>query len=391
MEMRPGIHSVGVLNPNLRVFDIIMRTEYGTSYNAFLIRDEKTALVETVHGRYTDVFLENVEAVCPVEDIDYVILNHTEPDHSGSLVALLERNPRLQVVASPAALKNLASITNRSFPAISVKDGDSLCLGKRVLRFVIAPNLHWPDSMFTIIEAEKLAFTCDFLGAHYCEPYVLDSRISFPKCYEDAFLSYYKAIFSPFKRFVLSGLDKLERFDIEMALPSHGPVLTEQYALAKQRYRTWSSPRPHTVPTAVIAYVSAYGYTRKLATLAAEFLEKAGYRVVVHSPGEDSLDMEEIYGADLLLIGSPTINRDALKPIWDLVSSLDAVNITGKPCAVFGSYGWSGEAVPMLKNRLNDLKLKVYGEGYRVPFNPNEAALSGFRDYLSSWLASLSK
>ena len=382
-KLSPDIYNIGVLNPTLRVFDIVMRTEYGTTYNAYLIKDEVCALVETVHERFSQEYISQLESQCDISKIKYIIFNHTEPDHSGSLQRLLELNPDITVVGTLSAIKNLRSITNRDFNTLAVKTGDTLNLGKRTLKFYQAPNLHWPDSMFTYSPEDKLVFTCDFLGAHYCEEAAVDLGIKFSTYYDFAFKAYYDAIFSPFKKFVLAGLNILEGLDFDMVCTSHGPVLTATAIGAMQKYREWSTPKEKQVKSAAIVYVSAYGYTMKLAHVAREVLEAQGYCVKLFDLVKTEADFEAVYDADILLIGAPTINRNALKPIWDFISSLDAVSIAGKRAGVFGSYGWSGEAVPTLSRRLLDLKLDVLGDGMRVIFSPSSEELASWREYIN--------
>ena len=164
IKLREGIWSVGILNPALRVFDIVMESKYGTSYNAYLLTGEKNVLIETVHLDYWDEFVSNVEEVLPLEQVDYLIMNHTEPDHSGSVARLLERCPNLTVLCTTSAKKFLTAIANRALPCRVVKDGDTLDLGNKVLHFLTAPLLHWPDSMFTWDPVDRTLFTCDFLG-----------------------------------------------------------------------------------------------------------------------------------------------------------------------------------------------------------------------------------
>ena len=180
IKITKDIISVGVLNPNMRIFDIVMKTEYGTSYNAYLVKgSEKTALVETTHRRFFEPFLENIEeAGC--DRIDYIVLNHTEPDHSGALAALTEKYPEAEIICSRAAGIYLKNITNRESSVHTGKDGEELSLGDKTLRFLIAPFLHWPDSMFTYCPEEQVLFTCDFLGAHYCEPRMFSQHVTYP-------------------------------------------------------------------------------------------------------------------------------------------------------------------------------------------------------------------
>ena len=378
-----GLYAVGAINPTLRVFDIIMPTAYGTTYNAYLLTGEKNVLIETVHADYAGAYLEKIASVLPVSAIDYVILNHTEPDHAGSLGALLDRAPNATVIGSAAAVKNLGQMLNRPFPSRAVKTGDTLPLGDKTLHFYSAPNLHWPDSMFTWCPENQTLFTCDFLGAHYCEDALLDKDQRHPDYYRQSFLSYYGAIFSPFKRFVLAGLAIIDGLPgLARVCPSHGPILTETIPAAMAQYRALSTETRQGARAAVV-YVSAYGYTRALAQAAREALEEEGVETYMADLVSGAADMETIGQADLLLFGSPTINRSALKPILDVLSAVDAVNTSCKKAAAFGSFGWSGEAVPMLTRRLAELKYKTM-DGFAVTFAPTETDLANMKAFVTA-------
>lgn len=386
-QLKENIFYVGAINPNLRVFDIIMKTEYGTSYNSYLVRGEKNAIVETIHDGFTDIFLDNIREITPPESIDYIIMNHTEPDHSGSIARLLELNPDITVVGTAAAVKNISNITNKSFNSRIVKTGDTLDLGNGIeMQFIVSPNLHWPDSMFTYIPARKTVFTCDFLGSHYCEPQITGDVISYPKAYDEAFAYYYSAIFGPFKKFVLDGLDKLKDLDFDMVCTSHGPVLKNRISSAMEKYRTWSEPKTSEKNVAIF-YVSAYGYTKSMAEALAEELEKKGvptktYNIIEYSMNELKEALENASG---VMFGSPTINRDAVKPVWDLFSCTDAVINRGKPAMVFGSYGWTGEACKLLEERIIGLGMKIVEENVRVLMKPDSPDLELLRQRADSF------
>ena len=226
IELKNDIFYVGVKDPTLRVFDIIMETEYGTTYNAYLVRGEKTALIETAHEKLTDSYIENIEEIMPVSEIDYLICNHTEPDHSGSVKKILELNPDIEVIGSIAAIKNLKEITNMTFKETVAKEGAQLDLGAgKVLTFYMVPNLHWPDTMVTYIERDKVLFSCDIFGAHYCEEAVTDEELIHYDRYTSAMKFYYDCIVSPFKPFVLRALDKLSGLDSDMVCSSHALYL----------------------------------------------------------------------------------------------------------------------------------------------------------------------
>lgn len=380
-QLRDNIWYVGIQNPGLRSFDIIMRTEYGTSYNSYVIKGEKYALIEAAHSSYGDEFLEEISAVTPVESIDYIILNHTEPDHSGSLIRILEKNPEVLVIGTVAAIRNIAAITNMEFKSRIVKDKDQLDLGNGVvLDFIVAPNLHWPDSMFTYYEKGKVLFSCDFFGAHYCEPLIFDRYIKKKERFITEQKNYFDCIFGPFKTFVAAGLKKLEGKEIEMVCNSHGPVLTETIADTMERYREWSEPDKKERNVAIF-FASAYGYTRVMAEALAEGVREAGLTAEVYDIEDWPLEVlaQKMNRAGGVMFGSCTINRAVVSPIITLIAMTEAINLKGKPAMAFGSYGWSGEACGQICDVLNTFKYKVYNDGIKVVFKPGETELDSLK------------
>ena len=383
-EIKQGIWSVGALNPAMRVFDIVMCTEYGTSYNSYLVRgSRKTALIDACHRSFFPQYLENIRKICPPEEIDYIVLNHNEPDHTGALAALLEEVGSAAIYTTQAGALYVRNITNRTDLDLHVvKEGEELDLGGKTLRFVPAPFLHWPDSMFTALPEDKIVFTCDFLGAHYCEPYVFDHAMAYPAKYKEAFRGYYDAIFGPFKKYVLAGLDKLSGLDFDMVLTSHGPVLTrgEKGMLdwAMEQYRQWSAPTSRDRKLVPVFYTSAYGNTRLLAQRIAQGIREVSgaeaelYDIIDHDLCKLCQLLNE---SDGFAVGTPTINRDAVPPVWQLLSGVDAIGCQKKPFVVFGSYGWSGEGVPGVAARLTSLRMKQVGEGLKVTFVPTQEDL----------------
>lgn len=398
VKITEGIYSVGIQNPNMRVFDIVMKTDSGTTYNSYVVKGgEKTALIETCHEGFFHQYLENIEEVCPLEEIDYIIMNHNEPDHSGSMAKLLELMPKAKIIASQAGSLYLKNITNRcDLDVQKVKDGETLDLGGRVLTFFFAPNLHWPDSMFTWVEDAKTLFTCDFLGCHYCEPYTFDTNIAYPKAYDAALKLYYGAIFGPFASFVRKGLEKIKALPVqpEFICTSHGPVLTKAGRMDEviANYEAWSAPVVHEVPVIPVFYTSAYGNTAKLAEKIREGILEAKpnaecvtYDIIEH-------DMDKLHAlineCDAFAVGSPTLNRDAVPPVWNLLAGIDAINAAKKPALVFGSFGWTGEAVGNIQTRLLGLKMNVFEDGFKVTFVPSEEDLENAKEFGKSFALS---
>lgn len=391
LKIKENVYSVGVLNPNMRIFDIVMKTEYGTSYNAYLVKgSEKTALIETVHLDFFEDYIHNIEEVCPLEQIDCLIMNHNEPDHSGAIEKLCALLPNLKIYISQAGSIYLKNIANRELNIQVVKDGESIDLGGKTLHFINAPFLHWPDSMFTWLPEDKILFPCDFLGAHYCEPRMVDVRMRQSDWgkYTSAMVNYYNAIFSPFKPYVLKGLEKIKDLDIEYVCTSHGPILTKggsQLSQVLEFYRSQSQPELHTQKRIPIFYTSAYHNTGELAKAIAEGVQEAFPDAEVEFYDIIHCSMDELAAklnsCDGCLIGSPTINRDAVPPVWNLLAHVDAVNFAKRPVALFGSYGWSGEAIPNLRGRLEGLKAKVFDTDFRVVFVPTEEELQKAREF----------
>lgn len=377
LQLTKDLFWTGVLDPDLRIFDIIMETEFGTTYNSYILNgSEKTALFETAKAVFFNDYYSTVEGVRKLSEIDYIIVNHTEPDHAGSIEKLLDINPDITIVGSQSAILFLKHILNREFKSITVKDNDTLSLGNKTLRFMILPNLHWPDTMFTYVQEDKLLFTCDSFGAHYSYEGVLRSKLTGKdeENYKKALKQYFLDIIYPFRKpFMLNALKRIEGLDIAMILTGHGPVLDSHIDETIKLYTEWSNDiNPNQKKTVIIPYVSAYGYTKELADIIKSGIEAAGdidvrtYDMVKCKTADV---LKEIEYADGVLFGSPTILGEALRPIWELVICMNYPMYKGKLASAFGSYGWSGEAVGNLTERLKQIKLNVV-DGFRVRFKP---------------------
>lgn len=385
LKLNSQLSWVGSLDPDLRVFDIIMETKFGTTYNSYVLQgSDKTALIETAKLKTYDQFIAKVNEVTSVDKIDYIIVNHTEPDHAGSVAKLIELNPNIILIGTAVALDFLKDIVNKPFNAQVVKDGDCVSLGDLTLRFIDAPNLHWPDTMYTYVEETGVLFTCDSFGSHYCEADVLMSKVKNIDDYKEALKYYYDMILGPFPDFMQKALKKIEGLKINMICTGHGPVLDTRIEEIIATYQAWSTVvNPNEKKTVVMPYVSSYGYTEKMAKAISEGIQEAGdiqvktYDLVVTPVASVA---SEIYFADGLLLGTPTILGDALKPLWDLTSLLFPVVHGNKLAAVFGSYGWSGEGVGNLSERLRQLRMEVL-DGLSVRFNPDEVKLESARAF----------
>lgn len=376
---------VGVEDHDLRVFDIVMHSDWGTSYNAYAVRGaEGVALFETVKEKFFDEYLQNLKEVCSLDEVKYIVVGHTEPDHSGSLEKLLDLTPNATVVGSATAITFLKEIVNKPFASRAVKEGDTIDLGGRTLTFLSVPFLHWPDSMYTYIPEMKALFTVDSFGCHYADDRVFNDLIDGD--FTDAYKYYFDCIMGPFKPFVLKALDKIKPLDIQFIGNGHGPVLRANIPHYLELYRQWATPVvvPADERRVAIAYVSAYGYTKQLAGVIADALAEGGVKhVELYDLVECDLETARaaVQTADGFLLGSPTLVGDALPPIYEMLVGLNPIIHKGKPAGAFGSYGWSGEAVPKLTAQMQAIGLALPVEGLKVRFKPSEAQLAEARQF----------
>ncbi len=381
LEVKKDIYWVGALDPNLRIFDIIMYTPFGSTYNSFVVKgSEKTAVFETVKVKFFDEYIERLKSLdINIETLDYIVVNHTEPDHAGSVAKLLEISKNAKIVGSAAAIKFLKGIANRDFEYITVKDGDTISLGNKTLSFISAPFLHWPDSMFTYVLEDKVLITCDSFGSHYCNPEMYNDLNQSQENYSEALKYYFDCIMSPFKPYVLKAIDKIKDLPIDIICPGHGPILREDPWNIVNQYKEWSLPEEiNENPQITLCYVSAYGYTQAVAEKIQQGINsncnfKVNMYDVIYSDMNEIL--KSIDKSQGIIFGSPTMNGDALKPIWDILINLNPIVHGGKVASAFGSYGWSGEAVPNIDGRLKQLKLDLY-PSMKFNFKPTEDDLN---------------
>jgi flavorubredoxin len=376
LKITEEVSWIGVLDKNLVTFDIVMETREGTTYNSYFINAAKKVVIDSVKAGFRDEYLAKLKQVTDPSTIDYIVVTHTEPDHSGCIKYLLELAPDAVVYGSRQAIGYLQDMIDKPFTSVFVKDGDVLDLGNKTLKFFSAPNLHWPDTIYAYLEEDKLLFTCDSFGAHTCREAMFDDMVG---DYSESFKYYFDVILKPFSSFMVKAIEKIRPLDISMICPGHGPILRsswkEKMALTEKFAEQYMADALCEDNSILITYVSAYGFTRQMADAIAEGIrEVVDYNIRI-------LDIENILLGELeeqivrsksLLVGSPTINQNTLLPVYRMFSVINPLRDRGKKAAAFGSYGWSGEAVKIIENQLKALKLNIVMEGISAKFSPND-------------------
>lgn len=383
LDIKQDVKWIGVLDYDIVTFDVVMETKFGTTYNSYFVNGEKKAIIETSKEKFWDVYLEKIKKVVDPADIDYIILNHTEPDHSGNLANLLKIAPKAKVVASRIAINYLQDLLGQPFEHIVAKDGDSLDLGNKTLKFINAPNLHWPDSMYTYLEEDKLLFTCDSFGCHYAHHKMYDDQVG---DFSEAFKYYFDVILKPFSKFMIKAIEKIRPLEIDAVLTGHGPLLLKDWKKwvdLSEEYANQALAAPQN-DFVFIPYVSAYDNTGKMARAIAEGIKSAGNLDV------EVADIEMMPIGDLderltrcagVVVGSPTINQNILLPIYKLFALISPIRDKGKVAGAFGSYGWSGEGSKYISSNLSNLKLNMVGEGVFIKFTPHQEEFQQCFDY----------
>ncbi len=385
VKITEDVYWIGSLDPGLVVFDIVIPTKHGTTYNSYLVRGEKIAIIDTVKSYCVDDFISKIRSLVRPEDIDYIIINHTEPDHSGGLVRLMELAPKAIPVFSRGARTFVKNILHKEFDYKEVKEGDSIDLGGKVLKFISAPFLHWPDTMFTYLETDKILFPCDAFGSHYCSDNRFNDELDSKKDAFNAYEFYYDTILRPFKRYVIDAMNNIKDIDIEIIAPSHGPILRENIEKYVDAYREWSgkAKKYPDKKKITIIYVSSYGSTKRMAEsiYRGACMPDTDVTLLNAAEAEMGILLDEIEASDEIILGTPTLNAKAPKPIFDIISNLVTLNIRGKAAAVFGCYGWSGEAVQIIEDILKSLRFKIVAKGCKLRMIPSEEALNECEEF----------
>lgn len=356
----------------------------GSSYNSYLIRDKKTVLIDTVWKPYAKEFVENLKKVISLDEIDYIVANHAEVDHSGALPELMREIPDTPIYCSTNGVKSLRGHYHQDWNFIEVKTGDTLDIGQNKLVFIEAPMLHWPDTMFTYMTGNNILFSNDGFGQHYASEYMYNDLVDQCELYEEA-MKYYTNILNPFSLLVKKKIDELLAMDvpIDMICPSHGVIWRQDPLQIVNKYLEWSQAYQEDQIT--IIYDTMWNGTRRMAEAIASGIKEADDKTnlkLYNAAKTDKNDiLTEIFKSKAVLLGSPTINRSILSSMAALIDMAKGLAFKQKKAAAFGTYGWSGESVKLLTAHLKDAGFEVVSDGIRAVWNPDEEALAQCKEF----------
>ena len=372
IEIAKDIYDVGVIDWNIRDFHGYS-TYQGTSYNAFLIIDEKIALIDTVKKEFSDQLLENIAKIVDPKKIDLVISNHTEMDHSGSLQRVMHKiGEDKPLYCSKMGVKNLSRHFPQKWNYHSVANGETLSLGKRTLTFLETRMLHWPDSMFTYVKEDKILFSSDAFGQHYAGHEKFDDQIG------DSIMPHAKKYFANilllYSPLVLKLLENVTELglEIDMICPDHGIIWRKDPGKIINAYAKWSRQEPE--QKAVVVYDTMWHSTETMAEEISQGIVEEGViaRPMHIRSSHRSEIMTEVLDSAAVIVGSPTINNQLFPTVSDFLTYMKGLKPKNKIGAAFGSYGWSGESVKLITQELEAMKFDIIDPGIKIQYVPDQ-------------------
>jgi len=373
-EIKPDIYWVGGIDWDIRNFHGYL-TPRGTTYNAYLIKDEKITLVDTVKHYLFDEMIRRIQGIINPSKIDYIISNHVEMDHSGSIPKLLNICPNAKVITSTRGEKGLLRHYKKDLNLKVVKSSDELNIGKRTLKFVHIPMVHWPDSMVTYIPSDKLLLPNDAFGQHIASSERFDDELNWGILKEEA-AKYYANIVMPYGGQVTNALQTLSTLDIDMIAPSHGIIWRSHITDIIKEYKKWANYEAEN--KAMIIYDSMWGSTEKIAHALKEGIEKEGVYVNIRNLKNTHISdiIKDILSTKLVIIGSPTLNNTMLPTMGSFLTYLKGLRPKNRIGFVFGSYGWGGQAVGEMEKYLRDLQWELPFDSINLNYVPDKKELS---------------
>ena len=373
VEIKPDIYWVGGIDWHIRNFHGYT-TQRGTSYNAYLIKDKKITLVDTVKHYLFDEMLSRIKDIVDPKKIDYIISNHVEMDHSGSILKILKICPNATIVTSTRGEKGLRRHYKKDLKFKVVKSGDTLNIGKRTLNFVEIPMIHWPDSMVTYSPNDKLLLPNDAFGQHIASSERFDDELDWGILREEA-AKYYANIVMPYGNQVEKALETLSKLDIDMIGPSHGIIWRSHIPDILGEYTKWAQYQ--TDKKALIVYDSMWESTKKIAYSLWEGLEESGIKVTIRDLKTSHISdiITDVLDSKMILLGTPTLNNTMLPTMGKFLTYLKGLRPKNRIGFIFGSFGWGGQAVGEVQKILKEIPMEIPFENININFIPDDKEL----------------
>ncbi len=378
-KVKNNVHWVGKVDWELNKFHgDEYSTHKGSTYNSYLIREKKTVLIDTVWQPFAKEYVENLKKESDLADIDYIVANHGEIDHSGALPELMREIPETPVICTKMGEKSLKGHYHEDWNFQVVKTGDQLDLGNgKRLVFVEAPMLHWPDTMFSYLTEDNILFSNDAFGQHYASECMYNDRVDQNELFVEC-LKYYANILTPFSKFVTKKIEEFQSLDLPLDIicTSHGVIWRDNPMQIVEKYLAWADNYQENQVT--ILYDTMWNGTRIMAENIARGINNADKDVEIklyNTAKSDKNDViTEVFKSKAILVGSPTINKGILTSIAAIMEEIRGLGFKDKKAAGFGTYGWSGESVGIINDLLDESGFELINDGLKVKWNPNEEA-----------------
>ncbi|MBU2252415.1 MAG: anaerobic nitric oxide reductase flavorubredoxin [Proteobacteria bacterium] len=385
LQIKNNVSWIGKIDWELRKFHgDEYSTHRGSTYNSYLIEEEKVAVVDTAWAPFAKEYVVNLEKLIDLKKIDYVIANHGEIDHSGALPELMSRIPDTPIYCTANGIKSLKGHYHQDWNFHPVKTGERLSLGSKELIFIEAQLLHWPDSMFCYLTGDKILFSNDAFGQHYASEYMFNDLVDQAELMAEC-IKYYANILTPFSELVERKIKEVLAFNlpVDIICTSHGVIWRDNPVRIVQQYLKWADSYQEDQITLI--YDTMWNGTRVMAENIAQGIKQADSQVnlkLYNLAKSDRNDvMTEIFKSRAVLIGSPTINRGILTSIAGLLEEMRGLKFRNKKAAAFGCYGWSGESVKVIKERLEAAGFQVVDDGLRCLWNPDQKSIESCFEY----------
>lgn len=353
-------------------------THKGSSYNSYLIRDEKIVLIDTVWKPFAKEFVTNLKKEIDLNKIDYIIANHAEVDHSGALPELMKEIPNVPIYCTKNGVKSLKGHYHEDWNFVEVKTGDTLDIGKNKLVFIEARMLHWPDSMFTYMTGDNILFSNDAFGQHYASEFMYNDLVDQDELYKEA-IKYYANILTPFSPLVIKKIEEVVKLNVplDMICTSHGIIWRDNPLQIVNKYMEWANKYKENQVTLV--YDTMWEATRIMAESIAQGIKNvdpsANVKLYNSAKADKNDIITEVFKSKAILVGSSTINKGILSSVASILEMIKGLEFKEKKAAAFGSYGWSGESVKIINEELNKAGFQVIGNGLKELWIPDEEGI----------------